>query len=154
MACSGLNLPATTIPIVTAGLKCPPEMCPTAYAIANTDRPTAKATATSPTDGAEKSAEPQTALTSVNVPTNSAANSRCILKLPKIPQIESVRAMLQQPAAKSNRRGGDAGRHPRNYMNLIAVFPCPARLQCVGLRHGDDIVAGINEVHFAGHSAG
>jgi hypothetical protein len=46
--------------------------------MASTDRPTAKATATSPADGAENSAAPHTALTSMNVPMNSAPNSRTI----------------------------------------------------------------------------
>src|SRR5947199_10342171 len=68
--------PPTTSPHVTAGLKWPPEIGPTAKAIARTDRPTAKATATRPADGAENSAAPQTAVTSVNVPTNSAPSSR------------------------------------------------------------------------------
>ena len=64
------------MPSVTAGLKWPPEMWPTANAIARTDRPTAKATATSPAEGAENSAAPHTAVTSVNVPMNSAPSSR------------------------------------------------------------------------------
>ena len=68
--------PPATRPSVTAGLKCPPEIWPTAKAIARTDRPTANATATRPADGAENSAAPHTAVTSVNVPTNSAASSR------------------------------------------------------------------------------
>src|SRR5256885_16420788 len=68
--------PPTTRPTVTAGLKWPPEMGPTAKAIARTERPTAKATATRPADGAEKRAAPHTAVTSVNVPMNSAPSSR------------------------------------------------------------------------------
>ena len=42
------NRPAATSPQVTAGLKCAPEMWPTANAIAITDKPTAKAIAISP----------------------------------------------------------------------------------------------------------
>src|SRR3954462_5671703 len=68
--------PPTTRPTVTAGLKWPPEMGPTAKAIARTERPTAKATATRPDGGAEKRAAPHTAVTSVNVPMNSAPSSR------------------------------------------------------------------------------
>src|SRR5215467_14019655 len=79
IAFSALQRPAATSPQVTAGLKWPPEIEPTAYAIASTDKPTAKATATSPADGAENSAAPHTALTSMNVPMNSAPNSRTIL---------------------------------------------------------------------------
>src|SRR3954462_12508654 len=64
------------MPSVTAGLKWPPEMGPTANAIARTERPTANATATRPADGAENNAAPHTAVTSVNVPMNSAPSSR------------------------------------------------------------------------------
>src|SRR5690349_2896203 len=64
------------MPSVTAGLKWPPEIGPTAKAIAITERPTANATAISPADGAENSAAPQTPVTSANVPTNSAPSSR------------------------------------------------------------------------------
>src|ERR1043166_3039934 len=64
------------MPSVTAGLKWPPEIGPTANAIAITERPTANATAISPADGAENSAAPQTPVTSANVPTNSAPSSR------------------------------------------------------------------------------
>ena len=75
--------PATTSPQVTAGLKCAPEMCPTAKAIAMTDKPTANAIAIRPACGAENNAEPQTALTSENVPINSAARCRCIGQPPQ-----------------------------------------------------------------------
>src|ERR1041384_4572855 len=74
--------PPATRPSVTAGLKWPPEMGPTAKAIAMTDRPTATATATSPVDGAENSAAPHTAVTSVNVPMNSAPSSRGDMSFP------------------------------------------------------------------------
>ena len=50
--------------------------------MASTERPTAKATATSPADGAENNAAPQTALTNANVPMNSAAKTRCMMKSP------------------------------------------------------------------------
>src|SRR5581483_653145 len=65
--------PAANNPQVTAGLKCPPEIGPTAYAIASTIAPMANATVISPADGAENSAAPQTELTSANVPMTSAA---------------------------------------------------------------------------------
>src|SRR5262249_15893582 len=68
--------------------------------------PTAKAIAIRPACGAENKAEPQTALTSENVPINSAARFRCMsTDLPKLKGFAQNRiphAMLQQSAGKSN----------------------------------------------------
>ena len=72
--------------MVTAGLKCAPETCPTAYAIVTTESPNARDTPSSPTpsweDGAvrlglekneaPKIAVPQPPNTSQNVPRSSA----------------------------------------------------------------------------------
>jgi hypothetical protein len=57
-------------PNVTAGLKCPPEMCPTADAMTAITRPCANAIPTSCPP--EKRTEPTPMNTSANVPTNSA----------------------------------------------------------------------------------
>src|SRR4029079_2565413 len=87
--------PATTSPQVTAGLKCAPEMCPTAKAIAMTDKPTANAIAIRPACGAENNAEPQTALTSENVPINSAARCRYIAtNLPKLERYVKIESLM------------------------------------------------------------
>src|SRR5690349_2623242 len=80
------NRRAAHRPIVTAGLKCAPETCPTAYAIVTTDRPKARETPSNPTpswdDGAvrlgdekkdaPKIAVPQPPSTSQKVPRSSA----------------------------------------------------------------------------------
>jgi len=68
-------------PIVTAGLKCPPETCPKAYAPASTDRPKANETPTNPIPSctlssvrnfAARIAAPHPPNSSTNVPRNSA----------------------------------------------------------------------------------
>ncbi len=69
-------------PSVTAGLKWPPEMCPTAYAMVSTVRPKAIATPRKPTPSpvsvspltniAANTAVPQPPNTSQKVPRNSA----------------------------------------------------------------------------------
>src|SRR6476469_9688353 len=65
-------------PTVTAGLKCPPETWPTAYAIVSTERPKANATTSRPmpTPGkaAASTALPQPPRTSHSVPRNSAVS--------------------------------------------------------------------------------
>ncbi len=70
------NRRATASPTVTAGLKWPPEMCPTAYAIVRTASPKARATPSRPTPTpgkpAASTAVPQPASTSQNVPIASA----------------------------------------------------------------------------------
>src|SRR3954464_1437748 len=74
---------AAARPIVIAGLKCPPEMWPTAYAIVSTVNPNAKATPTKPIPRplsapvgvrklAARTALPVPPNTSTNVPANSA----------------------------------------------------------------------------------
>ncbi len=79
------NLPPAHNPIETAGLKCPPEMCPKAYAPVNTVRPKAKETPTSPipTPGtpAAKTAAPQPPRTSHAVPINPATNFSLLKKI-------------------------------------------------------------------------
>ena len=95
--------PPATRPSVTAGLKCPPEIWPTAKAIAKTDRPTANATATRPADGAENSAAPHTAVTSVNVPTNSAASSRDMVFPFIAPDCQIGPRIVLQVGARGNR---------------------------------------------------
>jgi hypothetical protein len=61
---------------VTAGLKCPPEICPTAYAVVRTDSPKAKDTPKNPIprlgNAAASTAAPQPPKVSQNVPKNSA----------------------------------------------------------------------------------
>src|SRR3954468_18264363 len=70
--------PPASSPSVTAGLKWPPEMCPTAYAIVTTVRPKASETPTRPmpTAGnvAASTALPQPPNTSQKVPNASAAD--------------------------------------------------------------------------------
>src|SRR5215510_11791411 len=74
------NRRAVQSPTVTAGLKCPPETWPTAYAIVSTDKPNAKETPSRPMPTAGKAAAstalPQPPITSQSVPRNSAV-SRC-----------------------------------------------------------------------------
>ncbi len=74
--------PALHNPIVTAGLKWPPEMWPTAYAIVKTVKPKARATPTNPIprwgNPAASTAAPQPPNTSQNVPKNSATTRRDI----------------------------------------------------------------------------
>src|SRR3954466_1441780 len=69
------NRPPAQSPTVTAGLKCPPEIGPSAYAAVSTDRPNASETPTKPMPKAGKApattALPQPASTSQNVPRNS-----------------------------------------------------------------------------------
>ncbi len=74
------------MPMVTAGLKCAPETCPTAYAIVTTESPKASETPSRPTPSCEdgvvspvgvknddpKIAVPQPANTSQKVPRSSA----------------------------------------------------------------------------------
>src|SRR5664279_2914717 len=68
--------PPATSPTDTAGLKWPPEMGPTAYAIVSTVRPNASATPANPIprfgNAAASTALPQPPITSQNVPKNSA----------------------------------------------------------------------------------
>src|SRR6266536_3230760 len=72
------NRLATARPIVTAGLKCPPETAPTAYAMTSTATPNATATPSrsTPSLPASSTAVPHPANTSTNVPRNSAPR-RC-----------------------------------------------------------------------------
>src|SRR6266536_2781511 len=72
------NRLATARPIVTAGLKCPPETAPTAYAMTSTATPNATATPSrsTPLLPASSTAVPHPANTSTNVPRNSAPR-RC-----------------------------------------------------------------------------
>ncbi len=65
--------PVVSIESVTAGLKCPPEMCPTAVTMSPIARPFASAW---PTRLAAASAEPAPKKISAKVPTNSAASLR------------------------------------------------------------------------------
>src|SRR5207249_6926755 len=77
MSFAGMR-PAVNRPIVTAGLKCPPETWPTAEAIVNTERPKANETPSSPMptcgNAAASTALPQPPKTSQSVPRNSADN--------------------------------------------------------------------------------
>src|SRR4051812_39049530 len=70
--------PAAKHPSVTAGLKCPPETCPTAYAMVSTDSPNANETPSSPMPtcgkAAARTALPQPPNTNHMVPKNSADN--------------------------------------------------------------------------------
>src|SRR5690348_8425438 len=70
------NRPPATRPADTAGLKWPPEIGPTAYAIVSTVKPKASATPTKPMprfgNAAASTALPQPPITSQNVPKNSA----------------------------------------------------------------------------------
>src|SRR4029077_12242490 len=117
-----------------------------------TDKPTARAIATRPACGAENSAEPHTAVTSENVPTNSAANSRCIVGPPYL-EVESRRHASTISRQEQLAVSADVDAGFQNYLNLFAVFCRPARLERVGLRHGDDVVSRINEVNLAGDAA-
>src|SRR5690349_10178325 len=69
---------AVQSPTVTAGLKCPPETWPTAYAIVSTDKPKANETPSSPMptagNAAASTALPQPPSTSQSVPKNSAVS--------------------------------------------------------------------------------
>src|SRR3954451_1307045 len=83
MTSAPLKRPPVQSPTVTAQLKCPPEMWPTAYAIVSTVNPKAKATPTKPIPTplsapvgvrklAARTALPVPPNTSTNVPANSA----------------------------------------------------------------------------------
>src|SRR2546422_7941546 len=98
--------------------------------MASTDRPTANATATRPADGAEKSAAPHTAVTSANVPINSAPSSLPICLPPPVQLLPkslsshvSTSAQEGQPAASPLRpaailiHNGDAGHVTDSAMN-------------------------------------
>src|SRR3954466_5931933 len=143
--------PPTTSPIVTAGLKWPPEMGPTAKAITRTERPTAKATATRPADGAEKRAAPHTAVTSVNVPMNSAPSSRGDdMNYPHEIRCSGgagTNHMVHQVWVEGNGVG-------RPCALLSAVRIGGLVLEGVGMRHGNYVVAGIDEMDFARRSGG
>src|SRR5690242_18611953 len=105
-----LNCPPAQSPTVTAGLKWPPEMCPTAYAIVSTVRPKAKATPVKPMPSCGKAAAstalPHPPNVNQNVPKNSAPIRRdlsmgfltfvvldrgSLLKSVNGPQLKSVR---------------------------------------------------------------
>ena len=85
--------PVTSIESVTAGLKWPPEMCPTAVTISPIASPFASAC---PTRSAPCSAEPAPKKISANVPTNSAASLRWL---------SSIRPPLSNPPARRPARG-------------------------------------------------
>ena len=51
------NLPPAHNPNDTAGLKCPPEICPTAYAMVKTVKPNANATPANPIPNSGYAAE-------------------------------------------------------------------------------------------------
>lgn len=65
-------------------MKCPPEMCPTAYAIVKTVKPNARATPANPIPNsgipAANNALPQPPKTSQYVPKNSANNFLIFIK--------------------------------------------------------------------------
>src|SRR3954471_16743106 len=113
------------MPSVPAGLKWPPEMGPTANAIARTERPTANATATRPALGAENSAAPHTAVTSVKVPMNSALNSLVMLVSPGCGAPANLVARTgscHQAATDDNRRV----RQPLCHHQILPFLPQPA----------------------------
>src|SRR5829696_4959047 len=107
------------MPIVTAGLKCAPETCPTAYAIVVTARPKAMATPRCPmprltgaesdrdltTNFASKIAEPQPMKTSQKVPSASTARRELIL---------GVYIGLLQQAGRA-----EPPRHPRVHGSVV-----------------------------------
>src|SRR5262249_44966250 len=107
-----LKRPAAARPQVTAGLKCPPEIDPTAYAIASTAVPMANATVINPADGTENNAAPHTEVTSINVPINSAINLRVIVPASSKRSArhvakgsdDSIRESVGQPSALSGAR--------------------------------------------------
>ena len=75
--------PLAAAPRVTAGLKWPPEMWPTAYAITTTVSPKARATPSQPTPTSElvvaRTAVPQPPKTRTKVPRNSAVSFLLVL---------------------------------------------------------------------------
>src|SRR5690349_5345175 len=81
----------TARPTVTAGLKWPPETCPTAYAITSTLRPKANATPSRPMPtvgkAAARTAAPQPVNTRAKVPTNSAPSRRPVVGVLAVPGI-------------------------------------------------------------------
>src|SRR5688572_10211486 len=79
-------LRVTTKPNVTAGLKCPPEMCPTAEAITAITSPWARAIGTSWPP--EKRTDPTPMKINANVPTNSAT-ARCNQSLDTVERLQS-----------------------------------------------------------------
>ncbi len=84
-----MKRPPAHRPTVTAGLKWPPEMWPTAYAIVSTVRPNASDTPTnpipSPGKAAASTALPQPPNTSHAVPRNSAPSLFVISMSPQLP---------------------------------------------------------------------
>src|SRR5215472_544029 len=100
MSVAGIRLPAYK-PMVTAGFRSHPEMCPIAKAIVRTDRPKAKATPSKPMPtcgkAAAKTALPQPPNTSQKVPRNSAAD-----RLPK----DMRRLLSIDPKADSKTQRG------------------------------------------------
>src|SRR2546423_10152174 len=107
--------------------------------MARTDRPTANATATRPADGAENSAAPQTAVTSVNVPMNSAPNSRDMVS----PLIQARLPSRARITWFTRSRRGATGLQACLCVSTRAGIGGKA-LQRVRVRHRDDVVAAIH----------
>src|SRR5262245_28675508 len=57
--------------------------------------------------------------------------------------------MLQQPAAKSNRWRASRIQGP-GLSDLFAVFLRTAGLERIGLRHGNDVISGVDKVNLSG----
>src|ERR1043165_8121589 len=152
MARFAAKRPPTTRPTVTAGVKWPPEIGPTAKAIASTDSPTAKATATSPPpEGAENNAAPQTAVTSVNVPMNSAPSSRGDdMNPPMNPSLRLGRGRITWFTRSGSRATGVGAACA--YSSRAGVGGLV--LESIRVRHRNDVVAGVDEMYFAGHAGG
>src|SRR3569623_3478158 len=96
-------------PSDTAGLKWPPEMPPTAYAMVSTARPAAKPTPMKPTptvgNPAAIIAVPSTAKQSQKVPKNSAKSLRAIRQMPH----EKVSHVSRVSGWRDGRESGGGG---------------------------------------------
>src|SRR5262245_13964287 len=120
--CAGGNRPPAHSPTDTAGLKCPPEIGPNAYAPVSTVSPNASETPRRPipTPGkvAASTALPHPPSTSQNVPRNSAASfvviippstvERCAAQVfpPQRQRFRTRREVARSNAARFARRSG------------------------------------------------
>src|SRR2546422_1003262 len=138
--------------------------------MASTDRPTANATATRPADGAEKSAAPHTAVTSANVPINSAPSSLPICLPPRFSSCPNRQARTTWFNKCNRRATGPAPacavppstlatpalRERRLLRRVLGglLLGCGLRfidgLQRLRMRHRDDVVAAVDVVDVAG----
>src|SRR5579883_3521215 len=140
MTCEPGKRPPAHNPTETAGLKCPPEMGPSAYTPVSTVSPNASATPTKPMPSCGKAAAstalPQPPRTSQNVPRNSAAIFEYMSALPlnTEPSRQRSRSLLRSSwDFHWGARGGGGPEHDAPGADGVLAASIIVRLRATGV---------------------